>query len=234
MHPEFTRGYSEVMIKVGALSEQDIASALAGSPSRDISDEEIAEYAAKLKGDYLGRTKKYPATGAGVLGILGTGAGALAGGLASKSKLKGVGIGAGIGALTGAGLGAGLGALTRHQGAGRESRWGTALGEIAQEGRVPRRMPMGKHEDLLPFATGIREETAQPLSPNEYANLRQQLIEELKTEAGADSDMAGDSRFGQGLGQMGALDQARQQASSASDLYERGYGHLAGRVLERQ
>jgi len=255
MHPAFVQGYREVMTKLAEITEEDIAAALTGNKRREITPEEIQAFS-KMKGqEGYERHRDAPTTG----GIVGGGLGGLLGGGLGYGLGGGKGalIGGGLGLLGGGGLGA-LSGLSRRSGAERHGkRWGTTLGEIAQEGRVPRHMPYGTHEGLVPHARGIQEQTAQPLTPQEYGDIREGLMKELMTERGLEGALSGaalgglgggededtssrlqsqiaGAALGGGEGTLEGMREARERANTLSDLYERGYGHLAGRLYENQ
>lgn len=248
MHPAFAQGYCEVMTKVANITEEDIAAALAGQKHREISPEEIQAYATQRQQGALEGAKHRPAVGTGV----GAGLGALAGAALGKKMPGGRLAGAGIGALAGGGAGLGLGALSKSLAGKRGRRWGETLGEIAQEGQVPRHMPHRSHEDLVPMARGIQEETAKPLTPEEYSMIRSGLMREMMTEQGLEGALTGaqmagwdkseeddtlqsqlaGAAMGGARGTLQGMQDARQRANLLSDLYERGYGHLAGRLYE--
>lgn len=249
MHPAYAKGYAEVMTKFAEVTEEDIAAALAGSRPRDIGSDEIQAYATQQQQQALEGASKRPGIGAGV----GGGLGALAGGLLGRSRIPGGALaGAGVGALAGGGLGYGLGALSRSSAGKRGKEWGSTLGGIAQEGKVPRTMPSGSHEQLVPYAKGIQEDTAKPLTPGEFAMIRSGLMKELMTERGIEGALSGaamggahgdsdnnsgtitGAALGGGQGTLQGMREARQRAGTLSDLYERGYGHLAGRMYEGQ
>ena len=159
MHPAYVRGYANVITKFAAVSEEDISMALTGNKPRDIAPEEIQEYAQQRQQEALADASHRPYVGAGI----GGGLGALLGTAAGKhltdigGDLTGRALGGGVGALAGAGLGLGIGALSRHVTGKGAKRWGTTLGEIAQEGRVPRHMPHRSHEALPPTPKASRK-----------------------------------------------------------------------------
>jgi hypothetical protein len=259
MHPAFYNGYADTMTKLAAVTEEDIAAALAGHRNRAISPEDIEDFSQRTQDATEHITRKRPYIGGGVGGALGSGLGAIIGGGMANSG-KGALLGAGLGALGGGGLGALLGHRSKRK-AGREGReWAGVLGNIAQEGFVPRQMP-GKwqHEDLLDYAKGIQEDTAKPLTPEDFATIRKSLAKDMMLREGAGGALTGAMAAGLGSsgnyegeegdnaiqqqligaaigGAGGALSgsaHARQRANLLADLYERGYGHLAGRLHEK-
>jgi len=262
MHPAYVQGYAEVMTKMANITEEDIAAALAGRTDRDISPEEVSQYAREQgREGYMGASS-HPKWGVGIGGVLGGGLGALGGTIARGKPGVGTAIGAGLGALGGGGLGYLAGKASQKGVGHREKMWGQELGDIAQAGRVPRELAHtyehGRElENLLPYASGIQEETAKPLTPEEFAMIRSGLMKELMTEKGIEGALSGAAMGGRyeggeensrdklqhqligaalegGQGALKGMREARERAGTLSDLYERGYGHLAGRLYEHK
>lgn len=260
MHPAFAQGYVDTMQKLAApISEEDIAAGLAGHKNREISQEEIEEFAKQRMEGERYRTRNSPLIGGAVGGGLG---GLLGGALGAGRGAGGVGSilgGVGGGMLAGGGIGAALGALRRYAAGLRGQGEGRELGGIAQEGQVPRYMQgYLKHQDLVPHARGIQEDTASPLTPEQFATIRESLQKQMMAEHGLEGALSGgalgamyggrarddDSEgydyrpamagaaIGGGRGALEGLQEARSRANQLSDLYERGYGHLAGRIYE--
>lgn len=270
MHPAFVQGYADVMTKFAEISEEDIAAGLAGSTGREITPEEVEEYARQLGRAGYTRAKNRPAWGAGIGGALGGGLGALMthgirGGAPVMGNIPAAAAGGALGALGGGGLGYLIGRLSRTARARYDKAWGEELGNIAREGRVPRELNEYEHgrdlRDLVPYARGIQEATANPLTRDEYAMIRSGLMDELMKERGIEGALGGaamrrlgntvegtlggaamhqlgntdelaGAALGGGKGVLSGMREARSRANILSDLYERGYGHLAGRLYE--
>lgn len=227
-------GFFRTFIKQAAITDEDIAAALAGLRSRaHVTPEELREFASQQGERAYTAAKNDPLIG----GAVGGGLGALLGGALSYSKRMpswyGKALGAGLGGAAGTGLGLLAGMGRRHLAKGHGLARGHALGEIVQEGRIPRNLPGGiTPDELLPYAKGIQEQTAKPLSPTEYQTIRTGLRDELMGEGRLMWD-TGDGDSSDNMGALMGLYEAREKANLLADLYERGYGHLAGRLYEQ-
>ena len=265
MHPAYVQGYVEVMTKIARISEEDIAAGLAGIPRGDITPEEAASFAHATGREAFRRAKSHPWWGLGTGGVLGGLAGAPIGASVAEIMGKGIGrgglVGGGLGALAGGGLGYLIGKASQKGEGSRGKYWGQELGDIARTGYIPRELNVSRHnqamESLVPWARGIQEETAQPLSRDEFDAVRKRLQDQYTKEmgiqgalggaslgglagGGEDSDWMGElagraagAAIGGGTGALEGMQYARSRANLLSDLYERGYGNLAGRLYER-
>lgn len=261
MHPAYIQGYADIMTKLAEISDADIAAALAGRTDRDISNEEVEEMARRWGRDRYEGASSHPYWGGGIGALLGSGVGGAIGGFAKGTGRAGA-IGAGVGALAGGGLGALVGRSSQKEEGRQGKMWGQQVGDIAQQGRVPHEMSAGNHQSLLPFARGIQEDTAQPLTREEYDVLREGLKRDIAQEKGLQGALSGaalggalggrtgrrggedteggndyaaqlaGAALGGGQGVLTGMQESRRQANQLSDLYERGYGHLAGRLYE--
>lgn len=241
---------NRVLAKVAAITEEEIASGLAGKKMRDISNEEIdtlmQEYGDKAYQEH----KDAPLWGGGVGGALGGGLGALVG---SASNLGKGGKGGVVGGLAGLGLGGGLGALIGHgirSGAASHARnLGSTVGGIAQSGRIPYEYPgrVGT-DDLIRYAKGVQG-TPEPMNFQDEQAIRDKLTNRLMLVRGTEGairgglssalanrdreDASGDAVLNAaihgGVGTLRGRSEARDIARQVLDLKSRGYGTLSDR-----
>lgn len=266
MHPAYVQGYVEVMTKIARISEEDIAAGLAGIPRGDITPEEAANFAHASGREAFRGAKSHPWWGLGIGGTIGGLIGAPMGASVAEIMGRGIGsgglVGGGLGALAGGGLGYLLGRANQKTVGSQGKYWGQELGDIARTGYIPRDLTYeDRHgrevDDLVPWARGIQEETAQPLSRDEFDAVRKRLQDQYTKEMGIqgaiggaglgglagggdDSNWMGElagraagAAIGGGAGALEGMQYARSRANLLSDLYERGYGNLAGRLYER-
>jgi len=222
-------------IKQAVITDEDVAAGLAGLGRQGITPEEVEGLASRHRELAAESAKNYPYAGAGVGGALGALGGILLGASQKTPSWLGKATGAGLGALAGGGLGA-LGGLGGKKSRTEKARTlGQTLGEIAREGRVPSDLPKGvSPEALVPYARGIQEQTASPLSPTEYSTIRSALAQQLGPQAQATGTFIDPEDPATGaLFAAGGLEEARDKANMLADLYERGYGQLAAKIYER-
>lgn len=240
---------TDVLRKTAAISDQEIASGLAGKTLRTIPDEDVQALISSYGDKAYAKHKNAPLWGGGVGGLLGGVGGAIAGiaapGGSGKASL--------IGGLAGAGLGGGLGALlgrAQRSGAVTHSRnLGSSVGGIAQTGHIPYDLPGDiRTDDLLSYAKGIQG-TPEPISFQDEQAVRDRLANRLMLVRGAEGairggltgalanrdreDASGDAVLNAaihgGVGTLRGRAEAREMARKVLDLKSRGYGTLADR-----
>jgi len=237
-----------ILHKTAAISQQDIANALAGKKNdREITPEEVEAFR-QATGRESGKTT-------GLLGLIGGGlTGALGGGMIGGEMHHPI-LGALGGAAAGGGLLGGLGYLLGRS-SGRE--WGGHLGNIARAGELPSPLPYTA-ESYIPHALGKHEDLAAPMQAEDYDALKKQLAQEAMIQGALsgvasgglssilasnspDSEDSGESTFSSVMRPIAygaanaasARAEAAAQAQQIQDLYRRGYVDLANRLREEQ
>jgi hypothetical protein len=248
-----------ILQKRAAITNEEIASGLGGSPMRpDISEDDVRALSSMMRERALHQSRYAPlkhGLGGGALGgLLG-----LSFGAAGNSGRIGAG-----GALLGSAIGGGLGYLSGRSHKKMQGQFGENLGEdlggIAQTGRIPYDLREGVDlESFLPYAKGIQGTPAQ-IDPNEERQMRKDLTRQLMRTRGTEGALTGaalsslGSRYGDdgeeqgpsmssvlgsaaihgGLGALEGRGEARSLARKVLDLKQRGYGTLADRYLADQ
>lgn len=143
-----------VLEKLAEIAEEDIRQGLRGTPSREITPEEVDAYVQTAVQAQKDRTKKFPLHSALLFGgMSGLGLGAL-GSLDRPNRLRNMGIGAAIGALGGGIGGYGLGIHARNLGAERAKTHSQFAADIARTGKIPQDLPRDYLDTLPRFALG--------------------------------------------------------------------------------
>lgn len=241
---------NNVLAKVAAITEDEIASGLAGKTLRNIPNEEVQGLTQAFGDRAYQEHKNAPLWGGGIGGTLGGGLGALIG---SASALGKGGKGGLAGGLAGLGVGGGLGALIGHgirSGATSHARnLGSTVGGIAQTGRIPYDYPgRVRTDDLISYAKGVQG-TPEPMNFQDEQAVRDKLTNRLMLVRGAEGairgglmsamanrdreDASGDAVLNAaihgGVGTLRGRSEAREIARQVLDLKSRGYGTLSDR-----
>jgi hypothetical protein len=234
---------SHVLTKVAAITDDEIASGLAGKSLRQIPGEEVEG----LAQDYADRAhqkfKHSPLWMGGIGGALGGGFGA------SLGRGKGRLLGGLMGLGAGGGLGYGLGALQRSAATSNARNLGSTVGDIAQSGRIPYGFPGNINiSDLVSYAKGVQG-NPEPVNSQDEQAIRDRLANRLMLVRGTEGaitgglasalsnrdreDSSGDTVLNAaihgGVGTLRGRSEARELARQVLDLKSRGYGTLSDR-----
>lgn len=232
---------NRVLAKVAAITEEEIASGLAGKKLRDIPSEEVQSLSQEYGNRAYQEHKRAPWWGGGIGGALG----GLSGMAISKGRPAG--------GLIGLGLGGGLGALLGHaqrSAATNQARdLGSTVGGIAQTGRIPYEFPGRIRTDsLVPYARGVQG-NPEPMNFQDEQAIRDKLMNRLMLVRGTEGairgglasalanrdreDASGDAILNAaihgGVETLRGRAEAREHARQILDLKSRGYGTLADR-----
>jgi uncharacterized protein YcfJ len=227
-----------VLMKVAAITQEEIARGLSGVPGReDITPEEIDQYAQERYNREYQDASAYPWVGAGLGAVTG---GVLGGGMGGLP-------GAAIGVAGGGLAGAGLGQLTRRGSSNYERDVGRQLGGVAQTGRIPSDVSAHYLEAYPAYATGVQEDRLNP-EALERAMARAESLRREKAMVGAargalrggmqshgrgEDEMRG-AAYGAASDGLMAYEEALRAQRKQRDLHERGYGVLADALQRRQ
>jgi hypothetical protein len=242
---------NNVLAKIAAITEDEIASGLAGKTLRNIPNEEVQGLTQAFGDRAYQEHKNAPLWGGGIGGVLGGGLGALMGSASAIGKRSGKS--SLIGGLAGLGIGGGLGALlghgTRSAATSHARNLGSTVGGIAQTGRIPYEFPGRiRTDDLTGYAKGIQG-NPEPMNFQDEQAIREKLMNRLMLMRGTEGalrgglssalanrdreDSSGDTILNAaihgGVGTLRGRSEARELARQVLDLKSRGYGTLADR-----